>query len=48
MTNRLNDNFDAALSFVWASDPEFRDTVDKDFSATAGIRFKVRNRNQEG
>lgn len=47
LTNRLNDNFDAALSFVWASDPEFRDTVDKDFSATAGIRFKVRNHNQE-
>lgn len=41
LTNRLTDTFDAALSFVYASDPAQRGDVDKAFSANAGLRLKV-------
>ena len=41
LTNRLTDTFDAALSFVWASEPEFRGEVDQEFSVRAGLRLRV-------
>lgn len=41
LAQRINKETSLVLGAVWASDPEFRDGVDKEFSAHFGISYKL-------
>ncbi|MEM1179702.1 MAG: hypothetical protein AAGM22_15250 [Acidobacteriota bacterium] len=41
LTQRINDDIDAVLALVWASEPEFLGEVDEKLGARAGLRFKI-------
>lgn len=43
-SQRVNDDFSLELSAVWADEPQYRGTVDRELGALAGLRYKI-NRN---
>lgn len=41
LTQRMNADFSAEISVVWANKPEYRGDVDEEWSTTAGLRYKL-------
>ncbi len=47
LSQRFTDDISVAISLVYANRPEYRGDVDEEFSARAGLRFKVNRKTKE-
>lgn len=48
VTQRLVDDMALSLSVVYADEPEYRGEVDEEFSARAGLRYKIDRKSDDG